>query len=263
MTPIGNMGPFESVSIKGKALANGVPTLIHQLPLTKGGIAGNDLYFGRVVHSTPATNRREFKLGVPDGSIIQGIVIFNPSIARADPGMNNYYFAGRPCTIATMGLVDILDYDTSQDAPVEGSTVWANKVTGKLAFNDGTDISGTGDGYVKLNAYVYEALDPNGAKVFFSFPLVSTMTRITVTQAAAPTATPAAGQVALGTTVTLATTTPGARIFYTLDDTAPDMASMEYTGTPITIQGATKIRAIAIKDGMDPSTELDADYTIQ
>ena len=139
----------------------------------------------------------------------------------------------------------------------------ANKVTGKLAFNDGTDISGTGNGYVKLNAYVYEALDPNGAKVFFSFPLVSTMTRITVTQAAVPTATPGAGQVALGTTVKLATTTPGARIFYTLDDTAPDMSSMEYTGTPITIQGATKIRAIAIKDGMDPSTELDADYTIQ
>lgn len=263
MTPKTNMGPFESVSLKGRALANGVPTFVHQLPLTKGGIAGTDLPFGRVVHSVPATNRREFNLGVPDGSIIQGIVIFNPSIARADPGMNNYYFAGRAVTIATMGLVDILEYDLTQDAPVEGSTVWANKVSGLLAFNDGTDIAATGDGYVKLNAYVYEALDPNGAKVFFSFPLVSTMVRVATTDVVAPVATPGAGAVALGTAVTLATDTPGARIFYTLDDTAPDMGSMEYIGEPIVIQGATTLRAIAIKEGMNPSTELDADYTIQ
>lgn len=262
MTPIGNMGPFESVSLKGKALANGVPTFVHQLPLTKGGIAGTDLPFGRIVCSTPSVNRREFNLGAADGSIIQGIVIFNPSIARADPGMNNYYFAGRACTIATMGLVDVLEYDLAYSAPVEGSTVWANKTTGLLAFNDGTDIAAAGTGYVKLNAWVYEALDPNGAKVFFNFPLVNTLTRVTTTKVATPVATPVAGAVALGTQVTLDTTTPGARIFYTLDDTAPDMSSIEYTGTPIVIQGATTLRAIAIKDGMDPSTELDADYTI-
>lgn len=258
----GNMGPFESVSLKGKALANGVPTFVHQLPLTKGGIAGTDLPFGRIVCSTPATNRREFLLGVKDNSIIQGVVIFNPSIARADPGMNNYYFAGRACTIATMGLVDILEYDLTKSAPVEGSTVWVKKDNGLLAFNDGTDIAG--DGYVKINAWVYEALDPNGAKVFFNFPLVDTLARVTTTKVATPTATPGASAQPLGTQVSLDTTTPGARIFYTLDDTAPDMSSMEYVpGEPIVLQGATTIRAIAILEGMDPSAELDADYTIQ
>lgn len=254
-----NMGPFKPVSLKGNAVINGVPTFIDKLPLTKGGIAGEDIEFGVVVSINPADNRRAFVVGCPDGNIVQGIAMYNPTIGRADPGMNNKYFAGRPMTIQTMGLIDISVYDTAYDAPMEGSTVWFNNKTGQLAFNDGTDISS--NEYTKLNAFIYESLDPNGGKVWIGLPLVSTQIRESVTAAATPTAIPAAGAVTSGTAITLATTTNNAVIYYTLDGETPTMESEVYDG-PIELTAAATIRAIAIADGYDPSSVLTAAYTI-
>ena len=83
-----NMGPFNPVSLKGNAPINGVPTFVKQLPLTIGGIAGEDVHFGRVVSIVPGTNRRQFVEGVKPNGIIKGIAMYNPVIGRADPGMN-------------------------------------------------------------------------------------------------------------------------------------------------------------------------------
>lgn len=259
MAQYGNMGPFEPTSFKGNAKINGVPMFVDKLPLTQGGIAGDDLYFGRVVSINP-TDRRKFVPGCPSGNIIKGIVLMDPTILRADPAQQKYYFVGRPTTIATVGIIDVLEYDTSKSAPMEGSTVWCRNSDGMLAFNDGTDISASG--YTKLNAYVYESLDPNGAKVAFGLPgIIATQTRETTSAVATPTASPAAGAVTSGTAVTLATTTDGATILYTMDGTTPDMASAVYTG-PITVTAAVTIKAIAVKEGMDPSSALSAAYTI-
>ena len=259
MNYYGNMGPFDPVSFKGNAKVTGVPVFVDKLPLTIGGIAGENVKFGRVVSIVPGTNRREFKMGIPAGGVVKGISMLDPTIMRADPAQQDYYFAGRPMTATTMGIIEIREYDTTQSAPLEGSTVWCRNTDGVLAFNDGTDLSSSG--YTKLNAYVYESLDPNGAKVFFNLPLVATQTRETSTAATTPKATPAAGAVAAGTTVELSTTTPGAKIFFTIDATTPDMSSELYTG-PITVSAAVTIKAIAVVDGMDPSTALSAAYTI-
>ena len=257
-----NMGPFPATSFKGGAAVNGVPVFVDKLPLTLGGIAGEDLHFGRVVSIDPSTpgGRREFVEGCPAGNVIKGIVIINPAIMRADPGMNDYYFAGRPATVAVFGIVEISEYDITQSVPVEGSTVWANNTNGLLAFNDGTDISASG--YTKLNAYVYETFDPNGAKIFFNVPFIVTQTAETVTQVATPAATPGAGAVASGTKVSLATTTAGATIHYTIDGTAPTMSSPVYDGTEIEITAPVTIKAIAVKEGMAGSALLTAAYTI-
>lgn len=256
----GNMGPFGSEPrLKGDAHIHGVPTFIKELPLTKGGIAGEDLPFGRIVSIDPAVNRREFVLGWKSGQIVQGLVMLSPSQMIADPAMNNYYFAGRPITVTTMGLVDILEYDTSQGTPVEGSTVWFRNSDGVLAFNDGTDISASG--YTKLNAFVYESLDPNGAKVWFGLPLVSTQTRETVVKAATPVAAPAAGAVEAGTFVTLSSTEDGT-IYYTVDGTTPTELSQAYTG-PIAVSAAVTIKAISVVPGKDPSAVLTSAYTIK
>lgn len=255
----GNMGPFDPVSFKGGAKVNAVPVFVDKLPLTIGGIAGENVQFGRVVSINPA-NRREFVMGIKSGYVIKGISMMDPSIMRADPAQQNYYFAGRPMTATTLGIIEIREYDISKSAPMEGSTVWCKNSTGEIAFNDGTDISGSG--YTKLNAYVYETLDPNGAKVFFNLPLVTTQTRETVSQAATPVATPAAGAVAAGTSVALASTTSGATIYFTTDGTTPSRESEVYT-SPIAITSAVTIKAIAVtEEGADPSAVLSAAYTI-
>lgn len=260
MNYYGNMGPFDPVSFKGNAPVTGVPVFVDKLPLTIGGIAGENVKFGRVVSINP-TNRREFVMGVKSGYVIKGIAMLDPTIMRVDPAQQNYYFAGRPMTATTLGIIEIREYDISQSAPMEGSTVWCNNTTGELAFNDGTDISASG--YTKLNAFIYESLDPNGAKVFFNLPLVATQTRETVETAVTPTATPSAGAVASGTEVALATTTPGAKILYTTDGSAPTAASSLYT-SPIKVTANVTIKAIAIptSEGMDNSSVLTAAYTV-
>lgn len=257
-----NMGPFSPVSLKGNAKVTGVPVFVDKLPLTIGGIAGENVHFGRVVSIDPTTNRRQFVEGCPSGNIIKGIAMLDPTIMRVDPGMNDYYFQGRPMTATTVGIIEIREYDTSKNAPMEGSTVWCRNSDGLLAFNDGTDISASG--YTKLNAWVYETLDPNGAKVAFGLPSFTvSQTRESVTQVATPTASPAAGEVASGTKVTLATTTEGATILYTLDGTTPDMSSDVFDpNNPIVITAGVTVKAIAVCEGYDPSSVLTAAYTV-
>lgn len=257
-----NMGPFSPVSLKGNAKVTGVPVFVDKLPLTIGGIAGENVHFGRVVSIDPTTNRRQFVEGCPAGNVIKGIAMLDPTIMRVDPGMNDFYFEGRPMTATTVGIIEIREYDTAQGAPMEGSTVWANNSNGLIAFNDGTDISASG--YTKLNAWVYETLDPNGAKVAFGLPSFTTsQTRESVTQVATPTASPAAGAVASGTEVTLATTTDGATILYTLDGSTPDMSSDVFDADkPIVVTAGVTVKAIAVADGHDPSAVLSAAYTI-
>lgn len=257
----GNMGPFDPVSFKGNADITGVPVFVDKLPLTIGGIAGENVLFGRVVSIDPS-NRREFKMGTGAGRIIKGISMLDPTIMRADPAQQKYYFTGRPMTATTMGIIEIREYDTTKKAPMEGSTVWCRNSDGMLAFNDGTDISASG--YTKLNAYVYETLDPNGAKVAFGLPsFTATQTRESVTQVATPTASPAAGEVASGTEVVLSTTTAGAVIHYTIDGTTPDETSPVFKAdNPIVITAGVTIKAIALAEGYDPSAVLTAAYTV-
>lgn len=259
MATYANMGPFSPASFKGNAKIHGVPTFVDKLPLTIGGIAGDDLKFGRVVSIDPTDNRRAFKPGVDSNYIVKGITMLDPTIMRADPAMNDYYFTGKPCTVVTFGLVDILEYDLTKSAPCEGSTVWCRNSDGVIAFNDGTNIAASG--YTKLNAFVYETLDPNGAKVFFNLPFVAGQTAETLSTVATPTASPAAGSVTSGTEVSLSTTTVGATIYYTVDGTTPTMES-DVFDKPIVVTASVTVKAIAVKEGMNPSSMLTAAYTV-
>lgn len=78
---------------------------------------------------------------------------------------------------------------------------------------------------------------------------------------ATPTATPAAGTYEGSQSVTLATTTEGATIYYTDDGSTPTSASTEYESA-ITVSATKTIKAIAVKDGYYDSAVLTAAYTI-
>jgi hypothetical protein len=84
-----------------------------------------------------------------------------------------------------------------------------------------------------------------------------------LTKVATPTANPAAGAVNAGTEIALVCGTGGAVIYYTLDGAAPTTGSTRYdeNSKPV-ITVACTITAIAIKDGMDNSDVLEAEYTV-
>lgn len=69
------------------------------------------------------------------------------------------------------------------------------------------------------------------------------------TVVAAPTATPASGEVASGTSVALSAEA-GATIRYTTDSTTPTAESGTVYSDPIAITAETTIKAVAIKDGV-------------
>jgi hypothetical protein len=76
----------------------------------------------------------------------------------------------------------------------------------------------------------------------------------------APTFTPPAGLYTTPINVTLATTTPNATIYYTLDGNTPTTSSTVYS-TPIPIFTTTTIKAIATADTMDNSSVATALYS--
>ena len=78
---------------------------------------------------------------------------------------------------------------------------------------------------------------------------------------AAPAVLPAAGEVTSGTAVTLTTATSGAKIYFTVDGSAPTTSGMEYT-KPIVITQNITIQAIAVKTGMNNSSILTAAFTV-
>jgi hypothetical protein len=76
-----------------------------------------------------------------------------------------------------------------------------------------------------------------------------------------PVATPAPGLYLGPQTVSLSDATPGAPIYYTVDNTTPTAASAKYAG-PIQVGSSETIRAIAVASGDQASAVSSATYTI-
>lgn len=81
-------------------------------------------------------------------------------------------------------------------------------------------------------------------------------------QVAPPTLSPGGGSYTDSITVTIATTTAGATIRYTINGSTPDASSALYTGA-ITLTQDTTLRAKAYKEAMNPSAVTTATYVIE
>lgn len=78
--------------------------------------------------------------------------------------------------------------------------------------------------------------------------------------AATPTISPNGGTFSTAQSVTMASTTPSAQIYYTLDGSTPTTASTQYSG-PITIGADTTVKAIATAAGYSQSSVSTATFT--
>ncbi len=133
-----------------------------------------------------------------------------------------------------------------------------------------TDASGSATLYNQFNQTVTVPTGDNMTVVAFTSVYSGNLQLlpVSVTNAsgretvAAPRFNPAAGAVEAGTEVAISCATEGATIYYTLDGTTPTTASTVYS-TPIVVNNALTISAIAVKDGMDNSSVATAAYTIK
>ena len=135
-------------------------------------------------------------------------------------------------------------YTTDGTDPTEGSTLYDNEDKPVISITTDTTIKAIGikDGYTN-----------------------SDITSVTFT-VAEPCATPAfsvaAGEVEKGTTVEITCATEGATIYYTTNGDEPTTSSDVYS-SPLTINAAQTIRAIATNEGNANSAVASASYTIQ
>ncbi|MBD5234498.1 MAG: hypothetical protein HDS65_10035 [Bacteroidales bacterium] len=79
---------------------------------------------------------------------------------------------------------------------------------------------------------------------------------------ATPVFTPAGGTVTAGSLVEIATSTPGATVYYTVDGTEPTSSAIEYTG-PIELNHDITLRAFAVAEGMKPSEIASASFVVR
>ena len=80
--------------------------------------------------------------------------------------------------------------------------------------------------------------------------------------AATPTFSPAPGTYSSAQTVSIATTSSGATIYYTIDGSTPTASSPKYTA-PLTISATTTLQAIASGNNFSASAVASGVYTIQ
>jgi hypothetical protein len=101
----------------------------------------------------------------------------------------------------------------------------------------------------------------NGSTTFYGSTSPTGAVTIVPPLTAVPTFTPAAGTYTSVESVTLADTTAGATIYYTLDGSTPTTNSAKYTA-PIAITSSTDVNAIAVATGHSQSNVASATYTI-
>ena len=151
--------------------------------------------------------------------------------------------------------------------------VFARKVGEGVGFNTRYTFTPISEGNWEMNADEKEgSLNFYGAQpIHFQYPGLYaieidasdntfTITR-TLPQVAKPVISPNGGNFVVSQTVTIASETEDAAIYYTTDETEPSAQNGTLYEGEITLNSNTVIKAIAVKDGMRPSEVATATFT--
>lgn len=177
--------------------------------------------------------------GYTDSQVVQQTFIINCETPVLSPATGTYT-VGQHVTMSSPTAGATIYYTTDGTQPTAASTPYSSRLT--LNMNTTLKVvaiqNGLGDSQITTETYTI--LNP----------------------VEAPTFTPPAGTYNAAQNVTIASTTPGATIYYTTDGTTPSASGTIYNG-PVTIGTSLVLRAIAVKGGMANSPVSIAAYTIQ
>jgi hypothetical protein len=140
----------------------------------------------------------------------------------------------------------------------------SQEMTGGDQWYDSGHVSTTGDAATKSSVYSYQGIWylAGGAATSYVPPNFQYFLAQAPAIAAMPTFLPAAGTFSTPQSVSLASTTPGVVIYYTLDGSAPTSSSAIYSG-PIAVSATATINAIAAATGFANSSAASATFTIE
>ena len=273
-------GPTPITIAEARALANneyalvqGVVTLIDGRNIyIQDETAGIDLYLN--ANTVPATLAQgDMVLAYGQKTVFSGLVELK-NINGGDTEQFSIVSNGNELPVAVKTIAEILA-DAADTNMLQSTRIQiAEAIIGAINPSNNTPIT---QGESTINIYkipVVEGLQQNdivtvtgvigcynnpqlriasAADVTFEHPAVQTVST--------PTFTPAAGTYYEAQNVTIACTTEGATIYYTLDGTDPTVESTVYA-EPIAIAETTTVKAFAVKEGMNDSNIATAVYTI-
>jgi hypothetical protein len=197
-----------------------------------------------VTTGTTTIRAQATRAGFVDSDVASAAYTINPEAIPAatptfSPGPGTYTSA-QNVTISTTTLGATIYYTTNGAAPTTGSTVYGAPVA--------VSASTTLRAIAVAPGFLQSAV--GSAAYVINLPLAAT-----------PTFTPGTGTYTSAQNVTISTTTPGATIYYTTNNTAPTTGSTVY-GAPVAVSASATLRAIAVAPGFTQSAEGSAAYVI-
>jgi len=238
----GNYTTFQSVTLTS---ATSGATIKYTIDGSQPSQSNGTTYTGAiVVNSTTTINAIAFKTGMADSDIGTGtytitlIKVATPTFFPAAGTFNTFQSIALSCS--TTGATIKYTTDGSNPSQTNG-TVY----TTAIPIQQTTTL--------KVIAYKVEMTDSDVASATYTIQLLDV---------AAPTFSPVGGTYDTPQSVSIASATSGASVYYTTDGSTPSVSSTLYSGTPISVSANATLKAIAIKAQMNNSTTSTSSYVI-